>query len=146
MISNNGARKILKFYENNNVGHIDRAFTENKNIDLFIFKKPLVKHFNNFFNSNQYNSNNIYNNEYIISLNTPQFYIRPFNINFTFKNINYYYLFLSLLTIIICYVIKTKKYYKKYINLFLFIIIILLFILPILFFFIISYFKYKYYI
>ena len=147
MISNNGARKILKYYENNNVGHIDRAFTENKNIDLFIFKNPLVKHYNNNFYSNQDSLNNISNNEYIISLNTPQFYIRPLNINFTLKNINYYYLFLSLLTIIIiCYVIKTKKYYKKYINLFLFIIIILLFISPILFYLLVIYFKYKYYI
>jgi GR25 family glycosyltransferase involved in LPS biosynthesis len=145
MISNNGARKILKYYENNNVGHIDRAFTENKNIDLFIFKNPLVKHYNNNFYSNQYSLNNLNNNEHIINLNTPQFYIRPLNINFTFKNVAYYYLFLFII-IILCYVLKIKKIYDKYINLFLFLIIILLFIPPFIFYFFITYFKYKYYI
>lgn len=144
MISNKGAKKMLKYYDNNNVGHIDRAIFENNNINVFVYKKPLVKHFINNFKSNQYEYLN--NNEINHFLNIPQFYIRPLNINFTVKNINYYYLFISLLTLVILYYIISNKKYNTKLNIALFVSIILLFILPIIFYLIVIYFKYYYFI
>ena len=145
IISNKGAKKILKYYDNNNVGHIDRAIFENKNINVFVYKNPLVKHFTNNFKSKQYN-NSIYNNEYELALNTPQFYIRPLNINFTVKNINYYYLFISLLTLVVLYYVISNKKYNTKLNIALFATIILLFIFPFIFYLIVIYFKYYYFI
>ena len=149
LISNKAAKKMIEKYENNIPGHIDIVINSDQNINLLLMKKPLVKHYNNLFNTNQLNNNTTkMNNEFEITINTPLYSIYNININII-KFIKYYItIFIILLLFLLYkYLCKNKKYNlaNKYTKKIFILIIILIFLPPLIFFYIIQKKYYKIY-
>ena len=141
LISNETAHKMVERYENNISGHLDLLFNIDPNLDLLLMKKPLVKHYNNLFNTNQIrkNDNITINSEFDININTPLYSIYDININ----SINFikYYIFVCIILLILFLLYRkiTKNIKNKVI---IFSIIIILILLPLLILFFITQKKY----
>ena len=141
LISNETAHKMVERYENNISGHLDLLFNIDPNLDLLLMKKPLVKHYNNLFNTNQIrkNDNITINSEFDININTPLYSIYDININS--KNFIKYYVIVCIILLILFLLYKkiTKNIKNKVI---IFSIIITLILLPLLILFFITQKKY----
>lgn len=116
LISNKKAKEMIEKYENNISGHLDMLFNIDPNINLLLMKKPLVKHYNNLFNTNQIrkeNPNIIMNSEFDININTPLYSI--YNVNINSLNFVKFYLiiFIILLILFLLYIILVKKIKNK---------------------------------
>ena len=88
LVSQDSAKEIIKEFEKYGVsGHYDVFISSRKNVKFFIYEKPMAKHYNNIFLSNQ--KRNSLNSELSLMLHTPSFTLRPvFNLNITFLNAN----------------------------------------------------------
>lgn len=116
LISNKKAKEMIEKYENNISGHLDMLFNIDPNINLLLMKKPLVKHYNNLFNTNQIrkeNPNIIMNSEFDININTPLYSIYNLNINSVNFVKFYLIIFIILLILFLLYIILVKKIKNK---------------------------------